>query len=124
MRKKQAAPAPLTDKAYLTAVYQRYAPVLFAYLARHTGSPEDTEDLLLEVFLAALERPGFEELGEKEREMWLWRVARNKMTDHYRKYGRRQGIPLELVPEDLYEQDDETPEVLLLRREEFYAPAS
>jgi len=111
--------APLNDKAYLTAVYQRYAPALFAYLYRHAHSQEDTEDLLLEVFLAALERQGFADLSVKEQEAWLWCVARNKMTDHYRKQVRRQSVPLELAPEGIYEQDHDTPEVLLLRQEEY-----
>jgi RNA polymerase sigma factor (sigma-70 family) len=117
MRQKQTA--SLNDKAYLTAVYQQYSPALFAYLYRHANSLEDTEDLLLDVFLAALERPGFEQLGVKEQEAWLWCVARNKMTDHHRKRVRRQGMSLEFVLEDAYEQDHETPEVLLLRQEEY-----
>jgi RNA polymerase sigma factor (sigma-70 family) len=116
MQQKQMA--SLNDKAYLTAVYQRYASALFAYLYRHANSQEDTEDLLLEVFLAALERPGFEGLSVKEQEAWLWCVARNKMTDHHRKRVRRQSVPLELAPEGEYEQDHETPEEHLLRQEE------
>ena len=117
MRQEQTA--LLNDKAYLTAIYQRYAPALFAYLYRHAASLEDTEDLLLEVFQAALERPGFENLGVKEQEAWLWCVARNKMADHYRRRARRQGIPLDLVPEEVYEPDRETPEVVLLRQEKY-----
>ncbi len=109
----------LNEKAYLTAVYQRYAPALFAYLYRHADSLEDAEDLLLEVFQAALEREGFEYLSAKEQEAWLWCVARNKMVDHHRRRVRRQGIPLDLVPEDVYEPDRETPEVILLRREKY-----
>ena len=109
----------LNDKAQLSAIYQRYAAALFAYLYRHASSLEDTEDLLLEVFLAALERPDFANMGEKEQEVWLWCVARNKMADHHRKRVRRQGVRLELVPENEYEQDHETPEALLLRREEY-----
>ncbi len=116
MQQKQMT--SFNEKNYLTAIYQRYAPTLFAYLYRHTGLLEDTEDLLLDVFLAALERPGFEQLGEKEQQAWLWCVARNKMTDLHRKKVRRQGIPLELVPEDAYEPDGETPEYLLLQQEE------
>lgn len=115
----QEQTGPLTEQASLTAVYQRYAPTLFAYLYRRTGSLEDSEDLLLEVFLAALERPGFERLGAKEQEAWLWCVARNKMTDHYRKRARRPGIPLELVPEEMYEPELETPEMVLLRQEKY-----
>lgn len=110
----------LNDKAYLTAIYQRYAPALFAYLWRSIGVMEDTEDLLLEVFLAALERPGFEELNETEQKAWLWSVARNKMVDHYRKKKRHTGVPLDILPEEALKPDLETPEVLLLRSEERY----
>lgn len=115
----QEQTGPLTDKVYLTAIYQRYAPALFAYLYRRITSLEDSEDILLEVFQAALERPGFMRLGPAEQEAWLWCVARNKMADHHRKRARRQGIPLELVPEEMYEPDRETPETALLRREKY-----
>jgi RNA polymerase sigma-70 factor (ECF subfamily) len=108
----------LNEKAYLSAMYQHHAPLLFAYLYRHVRSLEDTEDLLLEVFLAALERADFEQLSVKEREAWLWRVARNKMIDLHRKRVRRKGLSLERVPEGVYEPDDETPETLLLQKEE------
>src|SRR3954468_13072698 len=100
----------LDEKAYLTAIYQRYAPELFAYLWRSIGVMEDTEDLLLEVFLAALERAGFEELNETEQKAWLWRVAHNKIVDHYRKKKRHTGIPLDILPEEALEQNLETPE--------------
>lgn len=108
----------LNNHTYLTAVYQRYASALFAYLYRHASSLEDTEDLLLEVFLAALERPGFAQLGQQEQEAWLWCVARNKRMDYYRRQTRRQGISLELVPEEVYEQEESTPETEFLRQEE------
>src|SRR5712691_1608829 len=113
-------PGPsVTEKAYLAAVYQQYAPALFAYLHRHTHSLEDTEDLLLEVFLAALERPSFERLQPKEQEAWLWCVARNKKVDYLRKQVHRRGISLQLVLPETYEQDDATPESHALRQEEY-----
>ncbi|GHO50925.1 RNA polymerase sigma factor [Ktedonospora formicarum] len=108
----------LNDKAYLTAVYRQYSPALLAYLYRHLRSLEDAEDLLLDVFLAALERQGFEGLGTKEQEAWLWCVARNKITDHYRKRKHRQNISLEFVPDEDYGQDSMTPEIMLLHKEE------
>lgn len=116
---QQEQPVSLNNQANLTAIYQRYAPALFGYLHRHASSLEDTEDLLLEVFQAALERSGFEVLGAREQEAWLWCVARNKVADHHRKRVRRQGLSLDLVPEELYEPECETPEMLLLRQEEY-----
>jgi RNA polymerase sigma factor (sigma-70 family) len=107
------------DNPSLAGLYQRFAPLLFSYIYRHTSSREDAEDLLLEVFLAALERPGFAVLSGKEQESWLWSVARNKMVDHYRRAARRPGVRLDLVLDDLYERDEYAPEHVMLRREEY-----
>ncbi len=107
------------DNPSLSLLYQRFAPLLFAYLYRHTVSREDAEDLLLEVFLAALERVGFAVLSVKEQEAWLWSVARNKTVDHYRRAARRPGVRLEVVLDDLYERDEYAPEHVILRREEY-----
>lgn len=107
------------DDPSLATLYQRFAPVLFAYLYRHTSSREDAEDLMLEVFLAALEYAGFAVLSVKEQEGWLWSVARNKMVDHYRRNARRPGIQLDLVLDDLFERDEYAPEHVTLRREEY-----
>lgn len=107
------------DNPSLAVLYQRFAPVIFAYLHRHLSSREDAEDLLLEVFLAALERPTFALLGTKEQEGWLWNVAHNKMIDHYRRTTRRPGVQLELVLNDLYEREEYAPEHVALKREEY-----
>lgn len=109
----------MLDDPSLAVLYQRFAPVLFAYLYRHTSSREDAEDLLLEVFLAALEHTGFAILSAKEQEGWLWSVTRNKMVDHYRRAARRPGVQLDLVLDDLYERDEYAPEYVLLRHEEY-----
>jgi RNA polymerase sigma-70 factor (ECF subfamily) len=107
------------DDPSLVLLYQRFAPVLFAYLYRRTSSREDAEDLLLEVFLAALEHTSFAALGAQEQERWLWSVARNKMIDHYRWVARRPGVQLDLVLDDLYERDDYAPEHVILQHEEY-----
>lgn len=107
------------DNPSLAVLYQRFAPVIFAYLHRHLTLREDAEDLLLEVFLAALERSGFALLGTRDQENWLWSVARNKVADHYRRSARRSGLQLELVLDDLYESDEYAPEHITIRREEY-----
>ena len=107
------------DDPSLATLYQRFAPLLFAYLYRHTSSREDAEDLLLEVFLAALEHSSFAVLSAKEQEGWLWSVARNKMADHYRRAIRRPVARLDLVLDDLYERDEYAPEHVTLRHEEY-----
>ena len=48
------------------ALYQRCAPAIFVYLLKQTASREDAEGLLLEVFLAAMERDNLADLKEPE----------------------------------------------------------
>lgn len=73
------------DGSPVTRLYERHSPALFAYLRQQTGSPESAEDALIEVFVAALETGKLDELSEKEQVSWLWRVARNKGIDTYRR---------------------------------------
>lgn len=107
------------DVEATTALFQRYAPSLFAYLRQHTASREDAEDLLHEVFAIAMERSGFGLLSAKEQERWLWRVTRNKAVDTYRHKTRRPSLALDYVAEQLYAEDEHSPEYAILRREEY-----
>lgn len=70
-------------------LYQRYAPAIFAYLRLHISIWEDAEDVLLEVFLAALEDDRLEAVPEDERLAWLRGVAHHKLVDYYRRHTRR-----------------------------------
>jgi RNA polymerase sigma-70 factor (ECF subfamily) len=109
-----AVDAPTWD-----VLYQRHAPVLFAYLFKQTASREDAEDLLLEVFLAAMERSNLEERSEQEQHAWLWAVARNKAADHFRQRKRHPSAPLKLVEETVLSDAALEPEQVLLKREAF-----
>lgn len=99
-------------------LYQQYAPGLFAFLRRQTRSREDAEDVLVDIFLAALEYELLVELDEKQQVAWLWRVARNKAIDLYRRLQRRQSIALEFVAETLYQDEALDPELLALQQDE------
>jgi RNA polymerase sigma factor (sigma-70 family) len=103
----------------MAALYRQYAPAIFAYLLQHTQREEDAEDILVEVFLAALENEQFLSLPEKTQLAWLWRVARNKMVDAYRQSIRRRSVTLESVTERLIGDDDFDPEHFALRQEEY-----
>ncbi len=109
----------MVDEAGITASYQQYAPAIFAYLLRHTPSEEDAEDILVEVFLAALENKQFPLLPEQTQLAWLWRVARNKMIDAYRRSVRRKSITLEHIAESIDDDDGIDPEQIALRQEEY-----
>jgi RNA polymerase sigma factor (sigma-70 family) len=100
-------------------LYELHAPALFAYLRRQTTSREDAEDLLVDVFVAAIEYSAFNQLGEKEQIAWLWRVARNKAVDAYRRARLRQGTDIDLLAGLIYDDDEHTPEQVTLRQEEY-----
>ncbi len=107
----------LDDAPEGAALYQRHAPTIFAYLLKQTARREDAEDLLLEVFLAAMERGNLVDLEPPEQRAWLWAVARHKAADHFRRLTRHPSMHLRLVAETLYENEHLEPEQVALRRE-------
>ncbi len=100
------------------ALYQRYAPVLFAWLRQRT-SWEDAEDLLLEVFLAAFERDQLLAVPEAKQFAWLVSVAQHKLIDQYRRAQRRPVAPLDEFAEALEEDEALAPEQVALRHERY-----
>src|SRR5258708_34303190 len=81
-------------------------------------SPEDAEGLVVEVFLAAIEHAKFAALSEKEKQLWLWRVTRNKVIDAYRRAKTRQSVTLDHVAEGLFEDEMFSPEYAALRQQD------
>lgn len=110
---------PLSDDAALAELYQRHVHTLLSFIRRYVGTREDAEDVLLEVFLAAMERNALMGLGEGEQLAWLRRVAHNKCVDMYRRSVRRPAIPLDNALDVLYEPEEQTPEQVALRSEEY-----
>ena len=104
--------------ANMATLYQQYAPAILAHLSRHAPSEQDAEDILVEVFLAALEEKHFSALSEKAQLAWLWRVARNKVIDAYRRSTRRRSVTLESLAERIVD-DDIDPERAALLQEEY-----
>ena len=103
----------------MAALYRKYAPGLLAYVRMRVSSPEDAEDLVVEVFLAALEQAKFAALAEKEKQLWLWRVTRNKVIDAYRRANTRQNVTLEHVADGLFADEIFSPEYSALRQEDY-----
>jgi RNA polymerase sigma factor (sigma-70 family) len=103
----------------MALLYRKYAPGLLAYVRMRIPSGEDAEDLVVEVFLAALENAPFAAFSEKEKQLWLWRVTRNKVIDTYRRAKTRQNVTLEHVAEGLFEDEMASPEYTALRHEDY-----
>jgi len=103
----------------MALLYRKYAPGLLAYVRMHIPSEEDAEDLVVDVFVAAIENAKFAALLEKEKQLWLWRVARNKVIDTYRRAKTRQNVTLEHVADGLFEDEMASPEYAALRQEDY-----
>src|SRR5215510_11975625 len=86
-----------SNYSLIADLYQRYGPALLMYICRQVPHREDAEDVLLEVFQAAVESETLTRLDESKYRAWLWTVARRKITDHYR---RTQYRPLSSTLEE------------------------
>jgi len=106
------------DDVYIVRLYQQHALSLVTYVRRHVSSREDAEDIVLEVFMAALKQPELSRLGEEKQLAWLQRVAYYKFVDHYRRAISRPAVSLQEVAEMLLVDEGQSPDQLVLRNEE------
>lgn len=86
-------------KVAQTTLYERFAETLLAYVCQQVAQRQDAEDLLLEVFLAALQNSQLASLPAMRQLAWLRRVARNKVIDYYRHRALFVIQPLECTQE-------------------------
>ena len=106
-----------THASPIAHLFQQYAPIILALFWKRGVQVEDAEDLLLEVFTAAIENPRLLAMPENEQVAWLKRVAHNKMVDHYRRQSYRQTTPLDDSAHLLFESDEVAPEFVAERQE-------
>src|SRR5712691_6794064 len=99
------------------SLYDLYAPTIFMYVYQQLGHQQDAEDVLLEVFVAALSSERFAGLSNGEQMAWLRKVARNKVVDRYRRGSLVAMAPLETLAE--VEDEGLTPEQQAERREQY-----
>jgi RNA polymerase sigma-70 factor (ECF subfamily) len=109
----------ILDNTPIAFLYQREALTVFVYVLRRVPVREDAEDILLEVFLAALENETIAELSEEKQRAWLLRVAHNKVIDHQRYAARRTAVPLDDLTETMYCVEDLEPDQVFLQQEEY-----
>ncbi len=112
-----SGPSGLEDTS-IGRLYQRHWLGLFTTIRQHINSSEEAEDILLDVFLAALESRTLLSMSEQHQEAWLRRVAYNKCMDLHRRTSRHPAFPLEAHVETLYDDEGLAPEQAALRREE------
>jgi RNA polymerase sigma factor (sigma-70 family) len=118
MEHRQGQQVPTLNNPFLAALYQQHALRLTTYVCGRVRSREDAEDIVLEVFLAALKQPELARLSSEKQLAWLLRVAYYKSIDHQRRATQHRAVPLEEAEAVLLTNEDQSPENLALRNEE------
>jgi RNA polymerase sigma-70 factor (ECF subfamily) len=80
-----------TDADAFAEIYRRHVDRIHRFVYRRCGNPELAEDITAATFeraLARLDRFRWRSGGIAP---WLFRIAGNELTDHYRRQGRRRG---------------------------------
>src|SRR5437899_5103780 len=95
--------------------YDRFAGIIFQYLLQQVSNEQDAEDLLLEVFLAALQDKSLTNLPGGRQLAWLRRVARYKVIDRYRHVALLNLLPIEQALELEDRSEEHTSELQSLR---------
>ena len=107
-------------KTNIVQTIKKYSKQLFGFIRQRVSSDEDAEDILQDVWYQLSSQPEVEAIEQVG--SWLYRVARNRIVDTYRKqrpetledYGYEDEDG-EIVFKDLLLADDGTPESDYLR---------
>jgi RNA polymerase sigma-70 factor (ECF subfamily) len=86
-------------------LFWRHGPAVHAYLARRTGR-EDADDLLSEVWLRAFRGQANYDRRWPDARPWLYGIARNVLRAHWRRAGRTEGAPLDVLASDPWSDTD------------------
>ena len=84
------AAVKLGDSTAFEALFERYYPQVYSVSLRVIGSPEDAEEIALDVFLKLYERP-LENVEDGALGGWLYRTALNAAFNAIRSRKRRLG---------------------------------
>lgn len=109
---------PDPDLEPALALYETYASTVLTYLLRKVGSREEAEDILLDVFIAILEKGSDLRQEAHSQRALLFAIARNKVIDHYRRVQRVPSVSLVSVQNGIYAYEEHEPEQATLQLEE------
>lgn len=95
------------DRDGLATLYRALSAPMLSYLRTQTRSRQDAEDLLGEVFLAAVKDLGSFDGNASAFKGWLYRIGTNRAIDLARRRKRRPEEPLEITEDEPAEDDTE-----------------
>ncbi len=90
----------LDDPAAFQQLYERYFRRVYGYVASRIDNRHDAEDVVSEVFLRAIQnRAQLRSRHPASFAAWLFAIARNAVTDHYRRRDQAEtDIPPDSTP--------------------------
>jgi len=97
----------VTDRQWLTDMYVQHSDSVYRYALRRVGSPEDAEDVLVEVFAVAWRR---RTVVPEPALPWLYRTAGNVIAHVIRGRQRRDRLTVRLSNVSTLHVDDPAPD--------------
>ena len=105
MFKTAAKPTEASHNEAMQAAFLRFHRPIHAFIRKHTRDDELAKDLTQDVFVKAHVSLG--SLVQQERlESWLYRIARNTITDHFKRKRPDASLP------DLVAEEDAIPRLV------------
>ena len=104
---KLAAAAGAGDKQAFGVLYEHYFDKIYRFIYYRSLQKETAEDLCSKTFLKALDGLSGFDSGRGSFNSWIYRIASNTLTDHFRKSGRFEMVSgvWELPSEEDFEVD-------------------
>ncbi len=104
-----------TTEAF-TVFYNNFLPRIFRYFSYKVADVHQAEDLTSITFEKALTKFESYNSGKASLSTWIFTIARNTLTDHFRSSSRQKNVSLDEIAED--PEDQRTPEQAFLKKEE------
>ena len=100
-RKRSAEPEPAgsVQAELMRVLHDEHAAALWRYTMWLCGDRQLAEDVVQEALLRAWRRPKVLDQSENSARAWLFTVARNLVTDHFRSAKSRYEIGTDSLPE-------------------------
>jgi RNA polymerase sigma-70 factor (ECF subfamily) len=104
------------DREAFSELYHLFYPKIYRYIYFRVGNDAVAEDLTADVFVRMVSRIDRFTYRGRPFLAWLYTIARNRITDHYRHEGRATHLPLDerLVASEV---DPDTGTAYLIRKE-------
>jgi len=84
-----------TDNDAFNTLYEYYFPKIYSFVVKRTGEKESAEDIVSLTFTQAFVHLEKYECRNCTFGAWLYKIATNKLIDHYRKQSGKTLIPIE-----------------------------